>query len=301
MLIKPIEDDLKQAKAQTLMVSLDGALRYLPLAALYDGKHYVAENYRVVMYNEAAKDKLKDAATPDWTLAGLGLSDSVDNQNPLPAVPAELEGIVKKDEQDGDGVIPGVVHLNAAFDKEVFLDVLDQSFPVIHIASHFVLKPGNEHTSYLLLGNGDHLTLANIKEEDFDFGAVDLITLSACNTAMDSARANGQEIEGFGTLAQKQGAKTVLATLWSVADTSTGLFMQSLYARKIAHPELTKAEILQQVQREFITGKTDSSQPAGPARGIEIEREAGEGTFTSEHAYAHPYYWAPFIMMGNWL
>jgi len=66
LLIGPIVEDLKQAKSQTLMVSLDGAMRYIPLAALHDGKRYVIEDYRIAIYTEAAKDKLKDIPQIQW-------------------------------------------------------------------------------------------------------------------------------------------------------------------------------------------------------------------------------------------
>ncbi len=269
-IIKPIEADLKQAKATTLMLSLDGTLRYVPIAALFDGKKFIAERYATVIYTEAARSNLKDYPQDEWTLAGLGLSEAVPGFNPLPAVVSELNGIVRQGEEDTEGVLEGVVYLNQQFDAKIMLDVLDEGYPVLHIASHFVFEPGTQYSSYLLLGNGDKLTLAQIREA-YDFNSLDLLTLSACNTAM-GARANGIEVEGFGVLAQRLGAKGVLATLWKVADTSTGLFMQQMYQLRAAQL-VSKAKALQQIQQSFIQGKK----------------------------YAHPYYWAPFILMGNWL
>ncbi|RKZ70104.1 MAG: hypothetical protein DRR19_33555, partial [Candidatus Parabeggiatoa sp. nov. 1] len=269
-LIKPIEADLKQAQATTLMLSLDGTLRYVPIAALFDGQQFVAERYVTVIYTESAKSNLKDQPKDNWTLAGLGLSQAVPGFNPLPAVVSELNGIVRQGEDDTEGVLDGVVYLNQQFDAKIMLDVLDEGYPVLHIASHFVFEPGTQYSSYLLLGNGDKLTLAQIREA-YDFNSLDLLTLSACNTAM-GVRANGIEVEGFGVLAQRLGAKGVLATLWKVADTSTGLFMQQMYQLR-ATQLVSKAKALQQIQQSFIQGKK----------------------------YAHPYYWAPFILMGNWL
>jgi CHAT domain-containing protein len=98
---------------------------------------------------------------------------------------------------------------------------LRQRPPVVHVASPFQFQPGNETNSALLLGDGNFLSLAQIKTLPNVFGGVELLTLSACNTATGGSGANGTEIEGFGVLAQRQGAKAVVASLWPVFDTST--------------------------------------------------------------------------------
>ena len=101
---------------------------------------------------------------------------------------------------------------------------------------------------------------------------MDLLTLSACDTGLGGGRdERGREIEGFGVIAQQQGAKAVLATLWPVADQSTAVLMADMYRRRQTQ-NLTKIEALRQAQIAL------QSQPK----------------------YAHPYYWAPFILMGNW-
>ena len=250
LLIGPIAEDLKQAKSQTLMVSLDGAMRYIPLAALHDGKHYLIEDYRIAIYTEAAKDKLKDSPSTQWRVAGLGLTRKVKGFSDLPSVKQEIEGIVKAGDQ---GVLPGEAHFDFDFTAKQLRDALDKSYPVLHIASHFVFRPGNESNSFLLLGDGTQLTLRDLKEDDFRFRDVDLITLSACETAVGGGSdANGLEIEGFGALAQKQGAKSVIATLWNVADKSTGILMQNLYRIREQTKGITKVEALREAQLGFI-------------------------------------------------
>ncbi|MCP4701956.1 MAG: CHAT domain-containing protein [Gammaproteobacteria bacterium] len=280
LVLAPVAEDLVQAEAQTLMLSLDGPLRYVPVAALYNDKQFVAERYAVVTYTEAARHNLTRQPKAEWTLAGMGLTREIPGFRPLPAVAEELESIVRRNADDPDGVLDGVVHLDAAFDADALLDTLDAGHPVMHIASHFVFRPGTEQDSYLLLGSGEKLNLAQIREE-YEFHSLDLLTLSACETALGE-QANGREIEGFGTLAQKNGAKGVLASLWPVDDQSTGQFMQALYRLRV-NRGLTKAQALQQVQHSFIQARKRSSAAGYP------------------HYYAHPYYWAPFILMGNWL
>jgi len=247
-------------------------LRYIPVAALHDGAHYMAEDFQIILFTEAAQTKLTSSPSAQWRLAGLGVTQAVADFSELPSVGAELESIVRKDAGDRDGVLPGIILLDEAFTEEAVQDVLDEEYPVLHVASHFVFQPGTERDSYLVLGDGTHLSLARILDLDLDFNSVELLTLSACETAVGGADADGREIEGFGWLAQRQGAQAVLATLWPVADRSTAEFMLDLY-RSRQSEGLTKAAALQRTQIRFIQSQ----------------------------AYAHPFFWAPFILMGNWL
>ncbi len=118
-LIAPIAADLEGAGARTLMVSLDGALRYLPLAALHDGEHWLIERHAISVFTEAARDRVVLAPQTDWYLAGLGLSEARPGFPALTAVPGELEGIVRRDADDEDGVLQGTIHLNGAFTRAV--------------------------------------------------------------------------------------------------------------------------------------------------------------------------------------
>ncbi|MCW5699894.1 MAG: tetratricopeptide repeat protein [Rhodospirillales bacterium] len=271
LVLAPIAQDLKQAGVRTLMFSLDDVLRYVPMAALHDGERYLAEDYRIALFTEAAESKLLDSPSDEWRLAGLGVTRAVGNFSPLPSVAAELDSIVRTDNADDQGVLPGVVYLDTAFTEEAVIDVLDAEFPVLHVASHFVFRPGTERNSFLLLGDGTEMSLAHILDLDLDFNSVELLTLSACETALGGSGADGREIESFGWLAQQQGAQSVLATLWPVADESTAQFMATLYDQRQAKGQ-TKAAALQATQIEFLRSDT----------------------------YAHPFYWAPFILMGNW-
>jgi CHAT domain-containing protein/Tfp pilus assembly protein PilF len=301
-LIAPIEADLQQAGVETLMVSLDGSLRYIPMAALYDGEHYLVERYALSVFTDAARDKVAQRPRVDWTLSGFGVSKAHEAFSALPSVVSELAGIVREGVSDSDGALQGRAHLDETFTEESLMEGLER--PVVHIASHFSLQPGNESQSFLLLGDGSHLKLSQLREGDYDFGSVDLLTLSACQTAVGGQNAAGQEVEGLGTLAQKQGAKSVIATLWPVADASTGQFMQRFYRLREGR-NLSKAEALRQAQLGFIQGETSSDSNEESKRG---GRSVGANGLEQaaypldpEHPYAHPYYWAPFILMGNWL
>ncbi len=298
LVLAPVATELRQAGAKTLMVSLDGALRYLPLAALHDGSQYVAESYRLAMFTEAAKDKIKDAPAAHWKVAGMGLTHAVEGFDALPAVKEELASIVRTG-AGLTGVLPGVVNLDKDFTAVRMKQALVEAYPVLHIASHFVFNAGTETDSYLVLGDGTHLSLEQLRENDFDFGGVDLITLSACETAMGGGQdANGREIEGFGALAQRQGAKGVVATLWPVADESTGLFMREFYRLREAG-RLTKAEAMRQAQIALLKGTVDAA--GGVSVRDAVPPDTGVAAAATRPRYAHPYFWAPFILMGNWL
>lgn len=301
-LIAPIEADIKNS--QTLMLSLDGALRYIPFSALYDGQHYLIERYRLAIYTAAAQDKLMAAAIPRWKISGMGVTKEHPGFNALPGVKAELSGIV------GKRGIPGETYLDQAFTAQQMQTSLKHGNPVLHLASHFQFAPGTEADSYLLLGDGSHLSLKEIRQGDYPFGQLDLLTLSACATTMHGGQeANGKEVEGFGALAQNKGAKSVLATLWPIADNSTAQLMQILY-RSRQQQHLSKAEALRQAQLVLLRGGTPAAPSATGERNLSIKRVTADGQNIATGAlfqtnpnapFAHPFFWAPFILMGNWL
>jgi len=205
-----------------------------------------------------------------------------------------LEGIIKS---GGTGVLMGNIYLDAAFTKQQVQNSLNLETPVIHIASHFVFAPGNESASFLLLGDGTRLSLDELRYS-FDFSHVELLTLSACETAMGGGKNSlGQEIEGFGALAQIEGAKAVIATLWSVSDDSTAQFMKKFYELKESNADVTKAEAIRLSQLSLLDMHLASpfDQQGGERGGVLQEKASGM------KEYNHPYYWAPFILMGNWL
>ena len=203
--------------------------------------------------------------------------------------------------------------LDEAFTASAMQAALRQGYSLVHIASHFSFKPGNETDSFLLLGDGSHLTLAQIKSFPNLFRGVDLLTLSACDTATGSSGATGKEVEGFGVLAQRQGAKAVLASLWPVADESTQLLMREFYHQREANPNWTKAEALRQAQLELLTGRGAATKSGAKGAGAKTDRAeivagvkpqggVNRPPFSPDPKapFSHPAYWAPFILIGNW-
>jgi CHAT domain-containing protein len=302
VLVGPIAKDLEQAGARTLMWALDGVLRYLPFSALHDGRSYLVERYRTVVLTPASKSRLKDRSEA-WTGGlGVGVSKAVPGFTPLPAVADELRGIINDDRaENSSGILHGHVLLDEAFTEPALKAELLRRPRVVHIASHFQFRPGDEADSFLLLGDGHRLSVADLKNDWNLFDGVDLLTLSACNTASGGLGATGKEVESFGVLAQRQGAKAVIATLWQVADLSTRLLMEQFYRVRTADGAISKAEALRRAQLTLLDGEHLSPHD-GLSRGV-VRRRLGTPAPsgpTKTNPYSHPYYWAPFLLIGNW-
>ncbi len=153
-----------------------------------------------------------------------------------------------------------------------------KSFPVVHIASHFIEDATSGEEPYLMLGGenvGDEkgfaLTLSSLEDSTISFHGTELLTLSACSTAKGDAAKDGQEMDSLGMIAQQKDAGAVLATLWDVNDASTSLLMSDFYSRWLAHPAEGKAESLRQAQLALVHNSK----------------------------YEHPFFWAPFVLIGN--
>lgn len=285
VIVAPVAKDLKDAQAETLMWSLDGSLRYLPVAALHDGKQYMIENYRNTLFTLGSTTRLKDKPGASPRGLGLGVSKRYPGFTALKAVPEELRGIIGEEEGSSPAgtLLPGKIFLDDAFTEDAMRSALRSRYPVVHIASHFVSQPGDAAASFLLLGDGKRLTLADIKTGTNLFGGVELLALSACDTATGGAAADGREVECFGGVAQRQGAKAVIATLWEVADRSTQMLMQDFYRRRNAQPGVPKAELLRQAQLTLLRGGESKAE-----------------TVPENSPLKHPFFWAPFILIGNW-
>jgi CHAT domain-containing protein len=196
LLIAPVAADLNQAGAKTIMLSLDGALRYLPFGALHDGSRYLVERWNLPMYTSVTKNRLRDPVAPQWNAAGFGVTRKWRNFVALPAVKSELGSIVKA---AGAGAFRGEVYLDDAFTAQRFKDTAASVFQLVHVASHFQFSAGGtEANSFLLLGDGQELTLSDIRMNNYRFDNVDLLTLAACDTGLGGGRdANGREIEAL--------------------------------------------------------------------------------------------------------
>jgi CHAT domain-containing protein/tetratricopeptide (TPR) repeat protein len=331
VVFKPIEPLLPQGTT-TILWSLDGNLRYLPMGALYDGKQYLVERYNHAVFTRPDRERLTRAVNSHWIGLGLGSSEAHTVEvlgdkisfEALPGVTEELRQLFRQ-KNSTQGVLDGEVLPDAKFTKTAMLAALQQQRPLVHISSHFSFRPGDEARSFLLLGDGSAMTLEEMKQHLGLFNGVELLTLSACNTAAQQA-GNGREIDGFAELAQRLGAASVMATLWPVADNSTPWFMREFYQSRESGERLSKVEAIRRAQLALLNGSAETKplparQKGGPSpirivigegggkrdangtrSGVVYVDSADAPLFKRDETkpFAHPYYWAPFILIGNW-
>jgi CHAT domain-containing protein len=287
-LIKPLEEKGQWQKnnIRHLVIAADRAINYLPIGALFDGKQFLVERYTVSNVLNAGLTDVEARLPTQPTVLGLGITDKLDDFSALPNVSQELQAIVRS-AQTPQGLYPGSVLLNQAASATGFEDQLNSGqFQIVHIATHGQFEASNPNASYLLFssgtpGKGEHYTASRIKQQDA-LRKIHLVILSACQTGRSEAAASGIEIQGMSAAFLRDRAKSVIASLWNVNDISTSLLMQRFY-QNLATGKLSKAAALQQAQLSLIQGKPqDGSAPK-----------------SDPNAFAHPYYWAPFILIGN--
>ncbi len=345
MVFKPIKDRLIQERrleqvmpeGATVMWSLDGNLRYLPVAALYDGEKYLVERYNNVVFTRAEAKRWTRDVSRTWTGVGFGSSwggnvehlRRVYRFDELQNVTEELNAVFKTTGSKS-GVFKGDIFTDSRFDRDAMLTALKQERPLVLIASHFKFSPGDEEGSFLLMGDGKVFPLNEMKLHRDLFKGVELLTLSACETAAQWANSDGREVDAFAELAQRLGAGAVMATLWNVRDDSAYWLVSDFYQRKRDPTRQTKSESLRQAQIALLNGKakvtplTQSATTTAKKRGknsavikllpegkefapnnedgvVYIEaRHAKVYTRNDSKPYAHPYFWSPYVLFGNW-
>jgi CHAT domain-containing protein/Tfp pilus assembly protein PilF len=300
IVIGPVEDLLTSSHPSTLLWSLDGVLRYIPVAALNDGSQYMVEKYANVVIstrNAHAQNASPDPARLEGV--GFGLYNQLYPSEPtlpkLPNVRDELFAIIHDQQKNSSkGVVPGTIVMNDDFTEAALEYHLQKGPPIVHIASHFVFNAGDDRGSFLLLagekqgGLGYELSLAELnRTKELTFEGIELLALSACETGVGGVEQDGHEVDGLGTMAQRKGAEAVMASLWEVDDASTTGLMQEFYQNWVhGKGVVSKSVALQQAQlallQQKITPTQDPDNPNAPT------------------SFAHPHYWAPFILMGNW-
>ena len=287
-------------------------MRYLPMAALYDGQHYMVERFNNVLFTPESYGHMAaavDSNAPPLRVLAMGLSKSYGGLPALPGVMPELESVVHDPAvPDSHGPMEGQLLPNEQFTLAALKEELGagKSFPVVHIASHFVESADGGEEPYLMLGGEDaaapsgyELTLSKMEDSSISFHGTRLLTLSACSTAKGDAAKDGQEMDSLGMIAQQKDAEAVIATLWDVNDASTGRLMADFYQRWVKHPADGKAESLRQAQLAFIRGASAESSKPGTDRGFQNQQGAASAATAHDAGYSHPFYWAPFVLIGN--
>ena len=310
-LFAPVAQAVAESGAKVIALSLAGKLRFVPFAALHDGKGWLVERYALALHpGGPLGDRLKPASA-NWRVAAFGASEGGGEFPPLLSVRGELDSVVRR-VGVSDGALPGESWLNKDFTAKRLRAALAGGAQVLHIASHFKFVGGDAQGSYLLLGDGAKLSLRELAGADYRFDRTELVTLSACTTGLSADDTYGQEVDGLAALLMGQGAPSVLASLWEVNDRSTAALMGTLY-RLREGGQLSRAFALQQAQRAMIRTQGSGSAVAEgreeKARGVTRIRLPGEpepdpddgiGAPLAALGYGHPFHWAAFVLMGNW-
>ena len=293
-LIKPIEEELETGNINHLAFSLDRGLRYIPTAVLHDGEKYLIEKYTVTTFISAeftdTEERLPEKIE-ETSVIGVGASE-VRGYDPLPHVTTEIDFIVKEAQPDDlQGIYPGDQLLNEVFTFSNLKNNLAKR-KVLHIATHGKFVPENQYESFLVLGDGNKLSIPDIKILRRNLKDVHLVVLSACETAVgdsfltDPTQEEGIEINALSFYFLSGGAETVMASLWRVDDSSTSQLMQRFYCTLANEtPSITKAQALRQAQLSLLNNTPLNCEQS-----------------TSDNSdFSHPYYWTPFILIGNGL
>lgn len=265
MLLKPAEVHLQKSRVNTLVFVLDGVLRNVPIAALYDGQKYLIEKYSVAVSPTLQLFELQKIAKSKALIAGL--SEESKNFPKLEYVRKELDDI--------KSVISLHKELfNQNFTKNNLENKLNsQPFSIVHIATHGQFSSDPNET-FILGYNNEKIKLNDLKQwlrkrEELKPDAIELLVLSACETASSDKRA----ALGIAGVAIQAGARSTVASLWNVNDESTAALMSKFY-QEFAANNVSKAEALRLAQLAL---------------------------WEKDKEYKKPYYWAPFILIGNWL
>ncbi len=263
VLIQPILDNLKQSQIQTLVFVPDKSLKNVPMGALFDGEEYLIEQFNVVVAPglELLPGGRTTTAKSQALLAGI--TKRHQGFPPLPYVKQEIEQL--------QSLFPSQQLINEGFTRETLTRSLRETqTAIVHIATHGQFSSDASET-YVLAWNekirlGELYELLQARDRE-SLTPTELLVLSACETAFgDEAAALG-----LAGVAVRAGARSTLASLWSVNDQSTAFLMKTFY-QQLSQGGGNKSAALRQAQLELL----------------------------KHPSYRDPYYWSAFVLIGNW-
>ena len=286
-LIAPIEIELKNQGIKTLIFSMDSGLRTIPIAALYDGEQFLLENYSLGLIPSLSLTDTSYVNLKQSKVLAMGASNFSDpTQTPLPAVPLELNLIVKENRW------PGELFLNEEFTvNNLKTQRHQQQYEIIHLATHGEFLSGGAEQSYIQFWDRK-LGLNELRNLKLNQPPVELLVLSACTTAVGDEKAE----LGFAGLAVQAGVKSALASLWYVSDAGTLGLMTTFYQALLNTP--IKAEALRQAQLAMLHGdiRLDNGELIDYGHPIQLPQEIAQ---RGDVNLSHPFYWAGFTMIGS--
>ncbi|OUL21093.1 hypothetical protein BV378_27980 [Nostoc sp. RF31YmG] len=268
-LIKPIESDLKNSKVDTLVFVLDGALRNVPIAALYDGRQYLVEKYAVALSLGLQLIESKPLAQTKLNVLAAGLVQPPQEFQgqfpPLPEIKSEFSLISQA------GVTTTQLLDREFNSKNLETKVNATPFNILHMATHGQFSSRPENTFILAADGPINVTQFDSllrRRDETQTQSLEMLVLSACQTATGDNRAT----LGLAGASVKAGARSTLASLWHINDKSTAILIGEFY-RELTKIKVTKAEALRRAQVTLLQKYPNYSRPA---------------------------FWAPYVLVGKW-
>ena len=264
-LIRPLDARLAEPGIDTLVFVPSGPLRTIPLAALHDRdtNRYLIERIPIAITPGLALTDPRRIDRANIELLTAGISQSVQGFAPLANVPDELAQV--------RAVFKGESLLDQQFEIASFTTALQtKPFGIVHIASHGEFT-ADASQSFLLAWDGK-ISMGKLASligvTRFRAQPLELLTLSACETAAGDERA----ALGLAGVAVRSGARSAVATLWSVNDEASAELLAEFY-RQLGDPTVSRGQALQRAQTKVM----------------------------QVHRWRHPGYWSPYLLISNWL
>jgi CHAT domain-containing protein len=276
--------DSKNTK-ETLVFILDRPFQRIPISALFDGQHYLLEKYNLALNLGQPLIQPKRLERKNIKILAAGVSKAGKARGitfpELNGTNTELEDIENlKNEVSVEKPL-----YNEHFTKKTLQEKIKSAPNIVHLSTHGIFSSNREQT-FILAGDkvniqkdsdsdnniisiDDFLDLLNPKDEIRN-RTIELLVLSACQTASGDERA----ALGIAGVAQRSGARSTIAALWTVSEEPTAKLMKEFY-HNLTSGELTRVQALRKAQLSLLKD-TDGK-------------------------YQDPFYWAPFILLGNWL
>lgn len=263
LLLRPLEPELSRFSINTLVIVPDGPLRMIPFSALHDGKQFLIAKYALATTPGLNLTDPRPLNRERIEILSAGLTEGVQGFPPLPNAAGELEAI--------GGLYKTHRFLNEEFRMpRLEREMKENPFTIVHIASHGKFE--RDPKKSFLLTFDEKLTMDRLSQVvgyfRFRDQPLELLSLSACQTAAGDDRA----ALGLAGIAIKAGARSALATLWFVSDEASSALVVEFY-RQLKNPALSKAQALRQAQLKLMENPD----------------------------FQHPIYWAPFLLLNNWL
>lgn len=271
-LIQPLQATLQTNQINTLIVVPEITLGTIPFAVLHDGKQFLIEHYALAITpGITLTAPTPNTLTPNSSVLAGGLTKVTPpiaqlGYRPLRLAHAELAKMLTLYPHQHHHQLKGANFTINQLEK----NLTNKSITLLHLFSHAQFAPEFQNT--FIVTYDDKLTLDQLEQlvkiSQYKEQALELITLSACETVKGDERA----ALGLSGIALKAGARSALATLWKAWDEVAFHLTSAFYEHLQQFPSASKAQALQAAQTSLLASQ-----------------------------YQHPHYWSPFILIGNWL